>query len=137
MRSVSFTCVGCSSLAPLTTFDLLLGFQRKVGHRKDHLSLKGRDQNNWEHTCGWVEAKKNYGHPVPDASSHCEGTQRQEEEKHAWAMFGQFVRLGVPSCFTLCSKVNACECAAEQGGVGRGRGCMWKCRLETNIQRHS
>ena len=58
MRSVSFTCVGCSSLAPLTTFDLLLGFQRKVGHRKDHLSLKGRDQNNWEHTCGWVEAKK-------------------------------------------------------------------------------
>ena len=69
----------------------------------------------------WVGGgQKNYGHPVPDASSHCEGTQRQEEEeeKHAWVMFGQFVRLGVPSCFTLCSKVNACECAAEQGEGG-------------------
>ena len=73
----------------------------------------------------WVGGgQKNYGHPVPDASSHCEGTQRQEEEKHAWVMFGQFVRLGVPSCFTLCSKVNACECAAEQGEGGLGRGGM-------------
>ena len=75
----------------------------------------------------WVGGgQKNYGHPVSDASSHCEGTQRQEEEKHAWVMFGQFVRLGVPSCFTLCSKVNACECAAEQGEgglVGEGDAC--------------
>ena len=92
---------------------------KMYGHPGEiHLSLKGWDQNNWEHTCGW-QPKKN-GHP-PLICICCEAMRRQKES-HAWTMFGQFVLL--QGCILPHSALTL-NAFVQQSRWGW---CMWKCR---------